>query len=234
MLSINGIDAYYGKKQILKDVTMNIEEGELITLLGRNGAGKTTLIRSILGVGGVSVNGAITFKSTPLLEKKTFERIQLGIGWVPEERRIFPNLKVSENLRTGSMQSPGENVSVADIYELIPRLEERKEQMGGTLSGGEQQMLSIARTLLTEPELLLIDEPFEGLMPSLVEETIDVLTTLQEEGYSFLIVEQKAQKTLAMSDRGYILDGGQIVTQDDAALLLENKDLLNNHIGIRR
>jgi branched-chain amino acid transport system ATP-binding protein len=234
MLQVTDIDASYGKKQVLTGVSIDIDHGETVAIIGRNGAGKTTLIRSILGTEGVDVDGSIMFKGTDLVGLKTEQRVQQGLGWIPENRRVFPNLTVRENLRMGSMRARTDSITLTDMYDLFPRLEEREDQLGGTLSGGEQQMLSIARALLTDPDLLLVDEPFEGLMPSLVDETERVLRDLGREEHAILLVEQNVQKTLGIADEGYILANGEIVHRERADSLLTEEQLLKRHVGIKR
>lgn len=231
MLTIDSLTSYYDTSQILTDVSLEIDDGETIAVLGRNGAGKTTLIRSILDVGGVRTEGTIKFKRTNLVGLRTEQRVNMGIAWVPENRRIFPNLTVLENLRMAGMVSDSSDVSYNDIYDIFPRLAERKSQLGGTLSGGEQQMLAIGRALLTDPEILLVDEPFEGLMPSLVREVRDVLEDLSAR-FSILIIEQKPEETLSIANEAYILEMGNIVHHGDSDELLDNEELLRKHIGI--
>lgn len=232
MLRIESLNSYYGKSHVIKDLSLSIESGEAMAMLGRNGAGKTTTIRSIMGTGEVRTSGEISFDGTSLAGRTPEERASLGLGWIPESRRIFPNLTVAENLQMGKIQSKGGDVGYDEIYEIFPRLEDRQDQLGGTMSGGEQQMLAIARTLLTDPDLLLIDEPFEGLMPSLVEKLVEVLSELVERGFSLLIVEQKPEETLSIADDVCILNTGEIVYEGTPDDLRTQTDLLETHIGI--
>jgi branched-chain amino acid transport system ATP-binding protein len=232
MLDIDSLDAYYDKSHVVTDLSLSIDDGEAMAILGRNGAGKTTTIHSIMGTGGVRTTGDITFDGSPLAGLTPESRAGLGIGWIPEGRRIFPNLTVKENLRMGAIRARDDSVTFEEIYDIFPRLSDRTDQLGGTMSGGEQQMLAIARTLLTDPDLLLIDEPFEGLMPSLVDQLVDVLSELVDRGFSILLVEQKPEETLSIADKACILDAGKIVYKGTPDELQDQDALLERHIGI--
>lgn len=232
MLRVESLNSYYGKSHVIKDLSLSIESGEAMAMLGRNGAGKTTTIRSIMGIGEVRTSGEISFNDTDLSNLTPEQRAGLGLGWIPESRRIFPHLTVAENLQMGEIQATDSDLEYDEIYDIFPRLEDRLEQLGGTMSGGEQQMLAIARTLLTDPDLLLIDEPFEGLMPSLVDRLVEVLSELVERGFSVLLVEQKPEETLDIADRVCILNTGEIVYNGTPEELREQTDLLERHIGI--
>jgi branched-chain amino acid transport system ATP-binding protein len=232
MLDINSLDAYYGKSHVVTDLSLSIDNGEAMAILGRNGAGKTTTIHGIMGTGGVRTTGEIVFDGKPLAGLTPESRAGLGIGWIPEGRRIFPNLTVEENLRMGAIRGSGSQVTFEEVYDIFPRLSDRLNQLGGTMSGGEQQMLAIARTLLTEPNLLLIDEPFEGLMPSLVDQLVDVLSELVDRGFSVLLVEQKPEETLSIADKACILEAGEIVYKGTPNELRDQDMILQRHIGI--
>jgi len=231
-LEIEGLSSYYGESQVLQNISIHINSGQTVSILGRNGAGKTTLIRSIMGTSGIRCSGQIDFKGTDLLSLDTEERAKMGIAWIPESRRIFPTLTVKENLLMGSVASKTDEIGFGRIHKLFPKLQEREKQLGGTLSGGEQQMLAIARALLTGPDLILIDEPFEGLMPSLVTDVKEVLKELRDVGYSILIVEQKAKITLEMSDYVYMMDTGRIAHEGSAEEVRNNTEKLAKHIGV--
>jgi branched-chain amino acid transport system ATP-binding protein len=228
------VNAFYDKSHVLKDLSFSIESGEAVAMLGRNGAGKTTTIRSIMNVADVSVTGDIRYDGTEITDLSPEETAPLGIGWVPETRRVFPNLTVKENLRMGQIRADEADLTLEQIYSFFPRLEDRTTQMGGTLSGGEQQMLAIARVLLTNPDLLLVDEPFEGLMPSLIDELVDILADLVDRGYSMLLVEQKPEEALPLTGEAIILETGEIEYKSSSKELLENRELLERHIGVSR
>jgi len=232
MLTIDSLDTYYSKSHVLRNVSLTVDAGKVMAILGRNGAGKTTLIRSIMGVKAVRTTGGISFDGTDLTGLDPEDRANLGIGWVPESRRIFPNITVEENLRMGQIHAASHDMTLEGMYEFFPKLGERRTQSGGTLSGGEQQMLAIARALLTDPDLLLVDEPFEGLMPSLVRDIEEILNRLVDQGYSLLLVEQKPEETLGLADTAAILETGEIVYDGRPDRLLDDDELLRTHIGV--
>ncbi len=212
-LRAEGLQTFYGKSHILRGVTLEVREGELVTLLGRNGAGKTTTLRSLMGLtapreGTVSIFGMKTTGLPP------YRLAAMGVGYVPEGRRIFSHLTVEENLIV-PVERPGP-WTVPRIYELFPRLAQRKSNRGNQLSGGEQEMLSISRALLLNPRLLMLDEPSQGLAPLIVEEVFNVVTAARREGVSVLLVEQNVRAAVAIAERAYVLDDGRIVFEGDA------------------
>ena len=239
LLQLEDVHAYYGPSHILRGVSFGIEEGEVVTLLGRNGAGKTTTVRSIAGTEPPAVrSGTIRFDGSDITEWPADDVAMGGIGVVPEGRRLFTELTVEENLemsnitrgwwntiRRGGLGGDDSTMTLEELYDLFPRLEERREQQAGTLSGGEQQMLSIARTLrLPDLQLLLLDEPTEGLAPKIVETVGDSITEIADQGLTVLLIEQNVREALRIADRGYVLDQGDIVYEGSVEQL-ENEDL---------
>jgi len=214
VLEASGLHTYYGKSHILHGVGLEVREGEIVTLLGRNGAGKTTTMRSLMGLtpareGTIHVLGQDTTKWSP-------DRVAaLGVGFVPEGRRVFANLTVDENLRV-PMDRPGP-WTIPRVYELFPRLGERRGSMGRQLSGGEQEMLSIARALLLNPKLLMLDEPSQGLAPLIVKQVFEVIVQMRKQGMSVLLVEQNVRAAVEIADRAYVLENGAIAYEGDAA-----------------
>ena len=231
LLEVNKINTYYGISHILFDVSIQVEKGEVVCVLGRNGVGKTTLIRSIMGLT-VPRSGNIRFNGTALRGKRPFEIAYLGIGFVPEDRIIFPELTVKENLEMGLKKGQKGPWTLERVYQIFPILKTRQTQMGGTLSGGEQQMLTIARTLMGNPELLLLDEPTEGLSPLIVKELEVQIRALKEEGMTILLSEQNSKVTLNLSDRAYILEKGQVKWDGAVGLLRENQEILKRYLGL--
>ena len=210
MLELAGLHAYYGKSHILHGVDMRVGEGEIVSLLGRNGSGRSTTIRTIMGL--VHGEGSIRLRNEEILGHKTFDIAHRGIGYVPENREIFPKLTVHQNLQLGEKrgkQNP--RWSFADMYRMFPRLKEREHTEAGVLSGGEQQMLTLCRTLMGDPDLIMIDEPTEGLAPKIVELVAEYLNTLKSRGVSVLLVEQKLTIALKISRRLYVMGHGRIV-----------------------
>jgi branched-chain amino acid transport system ATP-binding protein len=208
VLEAEGLHTYYGKSHILRGVSLEVREGEIVSLLGRNGAGKSTTMRSLMGLtkareGMVRIFGQTTTQLNP------YRIAALGVGFVPEGRKIFPNLTVEENLKVPA-ERPGP-WSIPRVYELFPRLAERKANRGGQLSGGEQEMLAIARALLLNPNLILLDEPSQGLAPLIVQDVFRVIQTARDEGISVLLVEQNVRAAVEISDRAYVLDDGHVV-----------------------
>lgn len=222
--------AGYGPLTVLHGVSLSINEGERVCLLGRNGVGKTTTLRTIIGQTDLH-SGSVSWKGRSMTGVGTAQRSRLGIGYVPQTRDIFPSLSVEENLIAGLRNRPASDVNRA--YKLFPRLHERRRNGGAELSGGEQQMLSVARTLLGEPQLLLLDEPLEGLAPIICEELMAAFETLStQEGVSILLVEQKVQEALRFSQRALVLDHGAIVHASDTASLLGDPSVLDRHISV--
>lgn len=207
-LEAHNIHTYYGKSHILHGVNLEVAEGKITTLLGRNGAGKSTTLRSLMGLTPAR-EGKITIFGTDTTQLAPFQIAALGVGYVPEGRRVFANLTVDENLRVPIERSG--SWTIARIYELFPRLAERKMNRGRQLSGGEQEMLAIARALLVNPKLLMLDEPSQGLAPLVVAEVFRIITEMRREGISVLLVEQNARMSLEIADFAYVLDNGQVV-----------------------
>ena len=231
-LSVWGMKSYYGESYIVQGISFNVHEGEILALLGRNGAGKTTTLRSIARLDNPQVmKGEIWLDHQPLHTMKSHQAAQMGLGLVPEDRRIIPGLTVEENLKLAQIQPPI-GWSIPRLYELFPRLGERRNQEGVTLSGGEQQMLSIARALARDVKVLLLDEPYEGLAPVIVDEIEKTLRHIKEQGMTTILVEQNAVRALQLADRAIILDTGSIVFDGTAAEVLENEELRAEYLAI--
>jgi branched-chain amino acid transport system ATP-binding protein len=231
-LSVWDVHAYYGESYIVQGISFNVHEGEILALLGRNGAGKTTTLRSIARLDDPQVNhGEIWLDHKPLHMMKSHEAAQVGLGLVPEDRSIIPGLTVEENLKLAQI-APPIGWSIDRLYDLFPRLGERRNQEGVTLSGGEQQMLSIARALARDIKVLLLDEPYEGLAPVIVDEIEKTLRHIKEQGMTTVIVEQNAVRALQLADRAVILDTGSIVFDGSAAEVLENEELRAEYLAI--
>ncbi|WP_136716560.1 ABC transporter ATP-binding protein [Halorientalis salina] len=235
ILEIDDINTYYGQSHILHDLSMTVEEGSLCTLIGRNGAGKTTTLRSIIGSQNPK-SGSITFNGTDITNNEPHETSQLGISLIPEHRRMFPELTVEENLRLGHMGQDISDARVSEltdqVFEYFPRLEERLSQQAGQMSGGEQQMLAIARGLLSDPDLLLIDEPTEGLMPTLVEKLRDIFARINDEGITILLVEQNAELAFDISDYAYVIDEGENKVDGPSETLKEDSDIKDRYLAL--
>jgi len=228
MLRLSGLHAYYGKSHILHGVDMAVGEGEIVSLLGRNGSGRSTTVRTIMGL--VHGEGSITMRGEEILGRKAFDIAHRGIGYVPENREIFPKLTVEQNLMLGEKRSQRAGGKVPrwtfrDMYEIFPRLKERQHTEAGVLSGGEQQMLTLCRTLMGDPDLIMIDEPTEGLAPKIVELVADYLKTLKSRGVSVLLVEQKLTIALEISERCYVMGHGAIVFEGTPDDLRGNADI---------
>jgi branched-chain amino acid transport system ATP-binding protein len=210
MLSIKNLHAYYGKSHVLHGVSFNVQPGEIVALLGRNGSGRSTTAKAIMGL--VDCTGSVTWKDGEIMGSKAYQIAHLGIGYVPENRDIFPKLTVHQNLLLGQKGSgKGSRWSFNDMYTMFPRLQERQHTEAGVLSGGEQQMLTLCRTLMGDPDLIIIDEPTEGLAPKIVELVGQYLQTLKAKGISVLLIEQKLTIAMAISDRALVMGHGSIV-----------------------
>ena len=235
MLRVDNVTSGYGKKVVLRNITFSVEKGEIATLIGANGAGKTTLMRVIMGLIPVK-EGKVEFQGQRISGKSTAEVVGSGISLVPEGRRIFPTLTVMENMRMGAYRRSISGKSllgeIEEIYDIFPRLRERSRQAGGTLSGGEQQMLAIARSLMSRPVVLLLDEPSMGLAPVLVEEVFETIRLIRNKGTTILLVEQNANMALATADKGYILENGQIVLGDTSENLIDNEGIRAAYLGV--
>lgn len=233
MLKISNLEVNYGKMQVIKGIGLEVKEGELISVIGPNGAGKTTLIRTIMGLK-KAASGSIFFEDKDITALPAWKRADMGIGYVPEGRRVFGNLTVEENLLTGCYKvkdNVRKRASIKRVYELFPRLEERKNQSARTMSGGEQQMLAIGRALVLEPRLLLIDEVSMGLMPIMVNTCFKIIKDLNDSGITVLVVEQNANKALKIANRGYVIETGNIILEDDAKVLRENDVVQKAYLG---
>jgi len=235
MLEISNINAFYGNIQALHNVSINIKQGEIITLIGANGAGKTTTLMSISGIVHPK-SGEIRFNGEVISGKKPDKIVHMGLAHVPEGRHIFPYLTVMENLDLGAyLRKDKENVKkdLEHVFDLFPRLRERKNQQGGTLSGGEQQMLAISRALMARPKMLLLDEPSLGLAPLIVKQIFDIIKRInQEDGTTIFLVEQNANLALKVAHRGYVMENGHITLEDDAHKLLVNEEVKKAYLGI--
>lgn len=230
--SLHDIHSYYGESYIVQGVSFNVHEGEIVALLGRNGAGKTSTLRSISRVDDPQVNkGEIWLDHQPLHDMRAHQAAAAGVGLVPEDRRIIQGLTVEENLQLAQI-APPKGWSIERIYELFPRLGERRKQEGTTLSGGEQQMLAIGRTLARDVKLLLLDEPYEGLAPVIVQEIEKTLEHIKTLGMTTIIVEQNAIAALNLADRAIILDMGQVVFDGTAQEVLDNADLRQEYLAL--
>ena len=233
MLKISNLEVNYGKMQVIKVISLEVKEGELISVIGPNGAGKTTLIRTIMGLK-KAASGSIFFEDKDITALPAWKRADMGIGYVPEGRRVFGNLTVEENLLTGCYKvkdNVRKRASIKRVYELFPRLEERKNQSARTMSGGEQQMLAIGRALVLEPRLLLIEEVSMGLMPIMVNTCFKIIKDLNDSGITVLVVEQNANKALKIANRGYVIETGNIILEDDAKVLRENDVVQKAYLG---
>ncbi|WFU76951.1 ABC transporter ATP-binding protein [Bradyrhizobium sp. CB2312] len=233
LLEINDLHAWYGTSHILHGISLQVNPGEVVALVGRNGAGKTTTLRAMMGLMPKAA-GRVRFAGRDLLPLRAHQRFHLGLAYVPEERRIVPGLSVRENLRLGLVAGGDidERAAIDEIAETFPRLKERLEQEGVTLSGGEQQMLAIARALIAKPKMILLDEPSEGIMPVLVEEMGVLFRRLRDEGKTLLLVEQNVEWALRLADRAVIIDQGEVVHQSSAAALLADKDIQERYCAV--
>ena len=231
LLELDGVQAWYGASHVLHGISLRVNAGEVVALVGRNGAGKTTTLRTIMGLMPRAA-GQVRFAGVDLLPLAAHRRFHLGLAYVPEERRIVPGLSVRENLRLGLVADIEERAAFAEIAETFPRLRERLDQEGVTLSGGEQQMLAIARALIARPRMVLLDEPSEGIMPVLVEEMGVLFRRLRDQGKTLLLVEQNVEWALRLADRAVIIDQGEVVHESSAAALLADKDIQDRYCAV--
>ena len=234
MLKLDNLNAWYGHSHVLQGVSLEVKAGEIVTLIGRNGAGKTTTLRTVMGLV-ARKSGVVTFDGADLLREPAHRRYHRGLAYVPEERRIVPGLSVLENLQLGLIASPNrarESEIIERIAETFPRLKQRINQLGETLSGGEQQMLAIARAMMAEPKMILLDEPSEGIMPILVDEMFRLFEDMKRAGTTILLVEQNVERALSISDRAYIMDQGVIVHHDTAAKLLADQAIQERYCAV--
>ncbi|MFM7569538.1 MAG: ABC transporter ATP-binding protein [Betaproteobacteria bacterium] len=234
MLELDGVSAGYGSFQALFDVSLKVNAGEAVAVLGPNGAGKTTLLRAISRLIQIR-SGALSMQGRRYNDLPAHEVVGLGIAQVPEGRRLFPRLTVEDNLKMGAF-TPSARGSYRDrldfVYSLFPRMKERRQQMAGTMSGGEQQMCAIGRALMSQPRLLLLDEPSAGLAPVIVQSIFELVRRIRAEGYTVLIVEQNVQQVLKVVDRGYLLDTGRIRTSGTSAELLASEEIRKAYLGV--
>lgn len=234
MLDVKDLNAWYGASHVLHGVSFSVEAGEIVALVGRNGAGKTTTIRTIMGLMS-RASGQVAFDGTQIMPLAAHGRFRLGLAYVPEERRIVRDLSVRENLKLGLLASDkgiNERVAIDEIAEIFPRLKERLDQQGSTMSGGEQQMLAIARAMIAKPKMILLDEPSEGIMPVLVEEMGVLFRRLRDSGVTLLLVEQNVEWALRLASRAIIIDQGEIVYESSSAALLADKDIQDRYCAV--
>jgi len=231
LLHLEGINTYYGQMHILQDANLHVGEGELVCLLGGNASGKSTTLKTVLGIVRPRT-GTVSFDGEQITNRSTSYRIGQGMAIVPENRRLFGPMTVLENLQMGAyLHGGGRPDDYERVYTLFPLLYERRSQLAGTLSGGEQQMVAMGRALMARPRLLLMDEPSMGLAPILVEQNFEIIKQVHEAGVAMLIVEQNANVSLSIADRGYVLSTGRIVLEGRAAELLQNEDLRKAYLG---
>jgi branched-chain amino acid transport system ATP-binding protein len=232
LLELKDVVVRYGGIEAVKGISLNVSEGELVTLIGGNGAGKSTTLKSISGVKGIS-GGEIYFDGVRIDALPSHEIVEMGLCQVPEGRRIFPRMSVRENLAMGAYARGGKSASgtMGRVFELFPVLKEREKQPGGTLSGGEQQMLAVGRAMMSDPKLLMLDEPSMGLAPLFVERIFGLVQRIHDEGTTVLLVEQNAQLALQAANRGYVLETGEIVLEDEAKKLLGNEQVRKAYLG---
>ena len=234
MLKVENLDAWYDRSHVVQGLSFDVRPGEIVTLMGRNGAGKTTTLKTLMGLIAKRA-GRMFFDGHEMLAEQAHARYHLGLAYVPEDRRIVPGLTVRENLRLGLIAGRERNKErerIDDIARTFPRLAERMEQEGTSLSGGEQQMLAIARAMMAKPRMILLDEPSEGIMPVLVDEMFELFARMKREGTTILLVEQNVERALSISDRAYILDQGRIVHEGDAKALLADAEIQERYCSV--
>lgn len=232
LLKVDNIKVYYGNINAIKDISFEVNEGEIVTLIGANGAGKSSILNTVAGLIKPK-SGEILFDGQSIIGVPAHKIVSKGMALCPEGRRVFQQLSVKENLEMGSYTRPASEVSesLEKVYELFPRLKERYKQIAGTLSGGEQQMLAMGRALMSKPRLMMLDEPSMGLAPILVEQIFDIIKNLHEAGTTILLVEQNAQMALSIADRGYVMETGRIVTQGAGKELLQDDSVKKAYLG---
>jgi branched-chain amino acid transport system ATP-binding protein len=235
LLEVRDLHVHYGRIEAIKGISFDVEDGEIVTLIGANGAGKTTTLKTVSGVRPVT-SGSITFDCTDITAMPPHRRVELGLCQSPEGRGIFPGMTVLENLDMGAYtrrdrKSAAYRSDIDRVFDLFPRLKERRTQTGGTMSGGEQQMLAIARALMAKPRLLLLDEPSMGLAPMIVQQIFEIITEINQQGTTVLLVEQNAQQALQRADRAYVLETGRIVRTDVAKVLLGDESVRAAYLG---
>ncbi len=234
MLKIEKLNAWYDHSHVVQGLSFYVDRGEIVTLMGRNGAGKTTTLRTVMGLIAKS-SGNVTFDGEDLMSSSAHKRYHLGLAYVPEDRRIVAGLSVLENLQLGLLASPNRgdmDAKINEIAQTFPRLKERLHQEGTSLSGGEQQMLAIARAVISNPKMILLDEPSEGIMPILVDEMFELFARMKRLGTTILLVEQNVERALSISDRAYILDQGELVHQGQATELLKDVQIQEKYCAV--
>ena len=232
MLKVNDINVYYGAIHAIKGVSFEVQDGEIVTLIGANGAGKTTTLQTVSGLLR-SRTGSITFMGKPIQTVPADKLVAHGLAQVPEGRRVFQQMTVEENLEMGAFTQPNSTIApnLEKVYEQFPRLKERRRQVAGTLSGGEQQMLAMGRALMSNPKLLMLDEPSMGLAPILVEQIFDIIQRLHQKGTTILLVEQNARMALSVADRGYVLETGRVTLTGQGRELLADEAVKKAYLG---
>ncbi|TWG88271.1 L-leucine ABC transporter ATP-binding protein /L-isoleucine ABC transporter ATP-binding protein /L-valine ABC transporter ATP-binding protein [Cupriavidus gilardii J11] len=232
MLKLEQVHTHYGAVEALCGVSIEVNQGEIVTLIGSNGAGKTTLMMTVCGSPRAS-SGRVLFEGRDITHCATHEIMRMGMAISPEGRRVFPSLTVVENLKMGGFFARREEIEagIEHVFKLFPRLKQRAAQRAGTMSGGEQQMLAIGRALMSRPRLLLLDEPTLGLAPMIISQIFDIIRTIRDEGVTVFLVEQNANKALQVADRGYVLETGKVVLADTGANLLTNDSVRNAYLG---
>ena len=232
ILKVEGINVYYGAIHAIKDISFEVNQGEIVTLIGANGAGKTTTLQTISGLLHTRT-GSITFQGQNITNIRADKLVSRGLAQVPEGRRVFLQMSVQENLEMGAYTQPQAGVpkDLEMVFELFPRLKERRNQVAGTLSGGEQQMLAMGRAMMSHPKLLMLDEPSMGLAPILVEQIFEIIKNLNKQGSTILLVEQNAQMALSVADRGYVLETGKIVTTGTGEELIRSPEIKKAYLG---
>ncbi len=232
MLKVNDINVYYGSIHAIKDISFEVHPGEIVTLIGANGAGKSTTLQTVSGLLR-SKTGSIEFLDQDISNIAPHTIVTKGLAHVPEGRRVFLQMTVEDNLEMGAFTRPNSEIAagLADVYERFPRLKERRKQIAGTLSGGEQQMLAMGRALMSRPKLLMLDEPSMGLAPILVQQIFDIIKELHEAGTTILLVEQNAQMALSVADRAYVLESGKVVLSGTGAELIESDQIKKAYLG---
>ena len=233
LLEVNDLEVYYGMIQAIKGISFHVDKGEVIALIGANGAGKTTTLHTVTGLLSPK-SGQVLFEERDITKVPAHKIVSMGMAHVPEGRRVFAELSVYENLKMGAYTRKNKSEieeSLENVYKRFPRLEERKNQMAGTLSGGEQQMLAMGRALMSRPKIILMDEPSMGLSPIMVNEIFDIIRSVSESGTTVLLVEQNAKKALSIADRAYVLETGKIVLEGKAKDLLEEKKKKKAYLG---
>jgi branched-chain amino acid transport system ATP-binding protein len=234
LLEVNSVSAGYGRIQVLWDVCLQINEAEIVALVGANGAGKSTLLQTICGLK-KPTSGEIYFRGQRIDGMPANQIVELGISHIPEGRKLFTDMSIQENLEMGAYAKRAwkkKNETLQEVYKLFPRLKERAKQLAKTLSGGEQQMLAMGRGLMSLPELCIIDEPSNGLAPKLVAEVFQIIKSLRDQGKTILIIEQNVRQTMEIADRGYVLENGRIAFQDSCAVLLKSDHIRKSYLGL--